>query len=337
MTGATLRVLTWGGRWERALREAVSAPFEAATGIRVSHVRHVGLALPDALRAALDSGGGPPVDVVWSNSVPALRAAWAGHAAPLDPARMPAPGSLRQRAHPAGTAAGFVLHPYVVYYVLGYHRQAFPAGPPRSWQVLLDRRHRGRIALYPHGNGIHAVAQVMQGGKLADIPADMTACWEFLTRLRPQAAELAYSVGMQARLRSRELDLCFRALPNVLEFGDELPVGWSVPREGTSDTLDALWIPRGVPDATAGHAMRYLAFALSPRIQTDWCERLGVMPVHPAAAVPALLRRPDLPTHADDHRGILPVDEAVKAAHDDEWKRRFAELGFGAPGKGLGT
>jgi putative spermidine/putrescine transport system substrate-binding protein len=303
----------------------VSEPFEEATGIRVHHEPHIGLALPSRLQSALEEGGRPPVDVIWSNSVPALHAARAGHSVPLDPTVMPVLNDLRDRARPEGNVGQSVTHPYVVYYVLGYHKEAFPAGPPRSWNVLLDERHRGKIALYPNGNGIQAIAQTMQGGNLRDIPNDMAACWDFLRRMRHQVAELEYSIGMQERLRTRQLDLCFRALPNVLEFADELPVGWNVPREGTTDTLDALWIPRGIPAPQRELAMRYIAFALRPDIQQDWCEQLGVMPVHPAAAVPTMLRRPDLPAHADDNHGILHIPENIKADYHDKWARQFEQ------------
>jgi putative spermidine/putrescine transport system substrate-binding protein len=303
----------------------VSQPFEEATGIRVLHEPHIGLALPSPLLSALDTGSRPPVDVIWSNSVPALHAARDGHSVPLDPTVMPVLHDLRDRARPDGVANQSVIHPYVVYYVLGYHEHAFPGGPPRSWNVLLDQRHGGKIALYPHGNGIQAIAQTMQGGNLHDIPEDMAACWTFLRRMRHQVAELEYSIGMQERLRTRQLDLCFRALPNVLDFADDLPVGWSVPEEGTTDTLDALWIPRGVPEPTSELAMRYIAFALRPDVQENWCERLGVMPVHPAAAVPTMLRRPDLPAHADDHHGILHIPESIKADYHDVWAWQFEE------------
>ncbi|WP_369199309.1 extracellular solute-binding protein [Streptomyces sp. PU-14G] len=322
----TLRVQTWGGRWGSALRSAVSRPFEQATGVRVRHEQRVGLALSPSLLGALRTGKRPPVDVVWSNSVPALNAALAGHCEPLDPDRMPVLGALRDRSRPDGAPARSVVHPYVVYYVLGYHEEAFPEGPPRSWHVLLDERHRGRIALYPHGNGLHAIAQTLQGGRVEDIPADMEACWSFLRRLRPQIAELEYSIGMEERLRARHLDLCFRALPNVLAFQTDLPVGWCVPAEGTADTTDALWIPRGTPEGVRDIAMRYIAFALRPDVQQDWCRRLGVMPVHPAARIPPMLHRSDLPAHADDFRGILHVPESVKARRQTEWEEKFAEI-----------
>ncbi len=317
MSAAEITVLSWAGGWGRALREAVSEPFERETGIRVKHQPHVGLKLPPGL----GSEACPLVDVVWCNAVPALRAAAEGACAPLE---LAAPAELRPRARPEGAEA-FVVFPYVVYYVLVYHEDVFPSGAPESWRVLLDPRHRGRIALYPGGNGFFPIAQLLGGGRLEDIPARMEPCWAALRALRPQVGELEYSVGREERLRARKLELCVRALTNALAFrAAGVPVGWCVPREGTADTVDALWIPRGVPEDRRALARRYLGFALRRDVQEAWCARLGAMPVHADAEVPELLRaRTDLPAHADDHRGILRLPEELKLRHEPEWEARW--------------
>ena len=56
-----LVVLSWGGPWDRALRSAVSDPFEAATGIAVRHRRYVGLSIPDEVGSAVREGERPPI------------------------------------------------------------------------------------------------------------------------------------------------------------------------------------------------------------------------------------------------------------------------------------
>lgn len=331
-----LRVLSWRGGWGRALRTAVSIPFERATGVAVEHVPHVGLKLPSALLDALARGMPPPVDVVWSNAVPALRAARLGFARPLDVTQDRVFDALRTRAWPAPallpTRLRSVVHPYVVYYVLAYDERASGGRPPRSWRTLLEPRHRGKVALYPGGNGFYPIAQVMGGGHLTDFPDDARACWSFVRKLRRQIGALDYSIGMEEQLRSGRLSLCFRALTNALAFrAAGLPVSFSVPEEGTTDALDALWLPRGLSSETAALAQRYVAFALTPAVQTHWCAELGAMPVHPQAVVPTILRgRDDLPKDADDQRGILSLAEEVKVLHEHEWEARFAaELAAG--------
>jgi putative spermidine/putrescine transport system substrate-binding protein len=325
----TLRVLSWAGGWGRALRVAVSDPFERETGVHVEQVAHVGLKLPTALLETLAAEQCPPVHVIWCNSVPALHARERGCCVPLDPAG--ALSDLRARAWP-DSGERSVVHPYVVYYVLAYHEAACPAGPPRSWNELFETQHRRKIALYPGGNGFYPIAQVMAGGRLSDIPADMSACWSYLRALQPQIGELDYSIGMEERLRRRELNLCFRALTNALAFrAAGLPVSWCVPQEGTTDTVDALWVPRGLPAEVQALALRYVQFALRSDVQSHWCRELGAMPVHAQAQVPQILQeRVDLPRHADDYRGILHIAEAAKVSHQLEWETRFAEI-FAAP------
>ena len=137
-----------------------------------------------------------------------------------------------------------------------------------------------------------------------------------------------YSIGMAESLRRGDLDLCFRALPNALGFlAEGVAVDWVAPREGVPDTMDALWIPRHLPQPQAVLARQYIAFALSAPVQEQWCDMLGVLPVHPESATPGLLReRAGTPSTLDDTAGLLYVPDSVKLACELEWRRRFAAV-----------
>ncbi len=326
MSRDKLTIQSWRGGWGQALREAVSAPFEAEFGVEVVHRHHVGLHLPPSLVTQLSSGDRPEVDLVWSNAVPALQASRSGWALDLEKERWPHLPRLAARAF-SPSAHETVVHPYVVYYVLVHQRGLFGEEAP-SWSALEEPRFAGRLALYPGGNGFFPIAQVMGGGRVADIPHDMSTCWNYLPRLHGQIGELDYSIGMEEQLRSGRLQLCFRALTNALAFRRAgVDVEWCVPREGTSDTVDAWWIPRGTPDRQLALARSYIAFSLRADVQSRWCAALGAMPVHRDAEVPEMLREhPRLPAHADDRGPILFVDEEVKAEHEGSWAKRFDEL-----------
>lgn len=325
-----LVVLSWAGRWGSSLRDAVSDPFTDETGIRVRHRTHVGLKLPADLIDALRRGAPPPVDVVWCNSVPALAAAREGWCVDLDEDDQVASrlAELHERARPRGGSSWPLVLAYVVHYVLVYRREAFPAGRPQSWDVLTEPRLRGKIALYPGGNGFYPVAQVMGGGAVRDIPHGMEACWNYLRRLRPQVDTLDYSIGMSRLLADGRLDVCFRALPNALGFRDEgQNVGWSVPREGITDTMDALWVPRGLSASKSLAAARYVGHAMSREVQARWCDRMGVLPVHPGAGLPGPFREDlSLPRSPDDLSGVLHVHEDIKADHQESWERSFEAI-----------
>src|ERR1044071_4208558 len=84
MMNRPLRVLSWKGAWGEALEHGVSRPVQDATQFAVEAVPPVALPLPEPLTRALDPHGEPPIDVVWCNTSPALRAARQGWCEPLD-------------------------------------------------------------------------------------------------------------------------------------------------------------------------------------------------------------------------------------------------------------
>jgi putative spermidine/putrescine transport system substrate-binding protein len=320
-----LRVLSWKGAWGDALERAVLRPFRDATQIAVEAVPHVGLKLPEPLTRTLDGGGQPPVDVVWCNTSPALRAARQGWCEPL--ADLPELGALADRARTPRLDGWPIAQLYVVHYVLAYRRAQYPA-PPASWRVVERAEHAGRVVLYPGGNGFYPVAQVLGGGRVSTIPDDMAACWATVGRLRSQLGPRSYSIGLSEVIRRGDIDLCYRALPNVLAFqADGLDVDWVAPGEGVADTTDAMWIPRGLPPDVQACARAFIGFALSAPVQDRWCGLLAALPLHRDARHrhPAFDRR-GLPTDPDAVDGVLYVPEDVKARHEPVWEARFEAL-----------
>jgi putative spermidine/putrescine transport system substrate-binding protein len=291
----------------------------------VEAVPHVGLRLPDALQHALEACGEPPVDVVWCNTSPALRAARRGWCEPLD--GVPVFRELVDRARLIDLDGWPIAPLYVVHYVL-VHRRCCYAVPPESWRVLERADHAGRIVLYPGGNGFYPVAQIMGGGLLSTIPHDMEACWATVRRLRSQLGTRDYSIGLHEVIRRGDLDLCYRALPNVLAFQkDGLDVDWTVPREGIADTTDAMWVPRGLAPDVLACARAYIWFALSALVQERWCKLLGALPLNRnARARHMAFERARMPGDPDDLDGVLYVPEQVKATYEPEWEATFESL-----------
>jgi putative spermidine/putrescine transport system substrate-binding protein len=129
-------------------------------------------------------------------------------------------------------------------------------------------------------------------------------------------------------IRRGELDICFRALTNAIAFRNEgLAVSWVAPKEGITDTADAFWIPRGVPDNVFFWANHYIDFALSLEVQERWCDRLGVMPAHREARLSEALRTTAVfPKSAEDFSGVLHVPDIVKMRYEAEWENKFNEI-----------
>ncbi len=321
----SLRVLSWAGAWGDALRDGVSRPFEDMTNVTVEAVRHVGLRLPDALQRALEAHGEPPVDVVWCNTSPALRAARRGWCEPLEGA--PVLRELADRARSPRLDGWPIAQMYAVHYVLGYRRSLYQV-PPDSWRVLERADHAGRIVLYPGGNGFYPVAQIMSGGAVSEIPHNLAACWATVRRIRPQLAPRSYSISLPEVIRRGDLDLYYRALPNMLGFqADGLDVDWTAPSEGIADTTDAMWVPRGLEPDVLACARAYIWFALSAPVQDRWCKLLGALPLNRNARDrnPAFARA-RMPDDPDELDAVLHVPEDVKATHEPAWEATFESL-----------
>lgn len=323
-----LVVMSWAGGWGKALLEAVSRPFTDLTGIPVRPEINIGLKLPAALLESLENDRRPPFDVVWSNSAPAMRMAQAGWLDSLDEEAAPNLAALSSRAKPEGLSGWPFVSTYITHYVMAYRTSAFPHGKPDTWEVMLEARFKGKIALYPGGNGFYPIAQTLGGGSVENIPQEMAPCWNYFRKLRPQVSKLDYSIGMGEMIRAGELDICFRALPNAVAFKNEgLDVSWAAPREGITDTADALWVPRGTPENVAYWSKQYINFALSRDVQERWCDMLGVMPLHRGAAIPTIFQS-DLafPKAPDDFSNVLYVPEIIKMRHEMDWEAKFNEI-----------
>lgn len=327
--------MSWGGAWGEALKDTVSKPFTEATGIEVNHQYHVGLKLPNAL-----IGGNkhlnnlPNYDLIWCNEVAAMGAYHNGLCEPIQPEELECLGELDPSAKPSVLSEDTLSEeshwPYVgayqVYYVLVYDKSAF-THPPQSWNVLLENRFRNRIALYPGGNGIHPIAQIMGGGTLKDIPNNMQPCWNFLKHLTPQLASLDYSIGMEQQFRTGNLSLAFRALPNALYFIKQgCNVDWVIPDEGTSETTDVFWIPNYRPNSQKLLARQYLNFVLQPEVQSNLCNALGVIPFNSKAKMPVLLSQYDRNNQNNRDYNILSIPEPIKFKFDRNWEAKFNEL-----------
>lgn len=330
MDNRELTIMSWGGAWGDALKNQVSAPFSQATGIKVKHEYHVGLKLPDSLRRKIkNSNALPNYDLVWCNEVAAMGAYYNGLCEPFYPGELDCWQDLKYQATPSVFLEDDqwpYVGAYQVFYVLVYDKAAF-SQPPDSWSVMLEKRFKNRIALYPSGNGIHPIAQIMAGGLLEDIPNNMKPCWTFLKKLIPQLASLDYSIGMEQSIRQGNLSLAFRALPNALYFMQQgCNVDWVIPAEGTSETTDVFWIPNYRPSTQKKLAQLYLNFCLLPDIQTNLCRALGVIPFNRKAETPSLLMKLDSENQPSHDATILSIPEKIKYDFDSDWEAKFNQL-----------
>jgi putative spermidine/putrescine transport system substrate-binding protein len=321
-----LIVRAWGGVWVEALEKGVSKPFAEATGIAVRHDLTEDNELRPKIWAAVDQGRVPPVHVNWDTSTNATKSALRGVAEDLGD--LPNLKDMLPAATPAGFSGVPLINMYSYVYVMAFRDEAFPGGKPDSWQVLLDPKFKGRVALYDDGIGFHPVAQILGGGTMADIPGNMQPAWDFLGKLKAQQPLLGEDPDFTTWFQNGEIDVACTILSNARAAKQNgIAVSWTVPKEGAKVDTDGMWIPKGLPENELHWAKQYVDFAMTKAAQQEWTGALGLPGLRPGLTPPPdLAGDPAYPTTPEDFKRLLSVPTTVLVEHESDWFQKFNEI-----------
>ena len=221
-----------------------------------------------------------------------------------------------------------LVNTYSYVYVLAYRDEAFPDGPPDSWQVMIDPKFKGRVAIYDDGIGFHPAAQIAGGGTLEEIPDNMAPAWAFFEKLKANEPLLGEDPDFTNWFQNGEIDVACTIISNARAAKQNgIPVSWTVPKEGAKLDTDGLWIPKGLPENELHWAKEYVNFALSAEGQQVWCNGLGLPPVRPGLEPPAdLVGDPAYPTTEEDLKLLLRVPTPILVEHESDWFAKVNEI-----------
>jgi putative spermidine/putrescine transport system substrate-binding protein len=321
-----LIVRAWGGVWVEALEKGVSKPFTEKTGIAVRHDLTEDNEIRPKIWAAVDQGRVPPLHVNWDTSTNATKSALRSVAEDLSD--LPGLKDMLPAARPAGFEGVPLVNMYSYVYVLAYRDEAFPNGAPDSWQIMLDPKLKGRVALYDDGIGFHPAAQIAGGGKLSDIPDNMEPCWSFLEKLKAQSPLLGEDPDFTTWFQNGEIDVACTILSNARAARQNgIKVSWTVPKEGAKVDTDGMWVPKGLPANELYWAKQYVDFAMSREAQQEWTGALGLPGLRPGLTPPPdLAGDPAYPTKPEDFQRLLSVPTKVLVEHEAAWFQKFNEI-----------
>ena len=323
---AEIIVRAWGGSWVDSLKAGVSDPFTAATGIAVRHDLTEDNEIQPKVWAAVAQGRVPPIHINWDTTTNATKSALRGVTEDLSDLSNLA--GTTELAKPVGLEGYPIVNTYGYVYVLAYRPEAFPDGPPKSLQVLLDPKFKGRIALYNDGIGFHFPAQVAGGGKLEDIPGNMQPAWDFIAKVKEQAPLLGEDPDFTTWFQNGEIDLAVTISTNAREAKKNgVNVAWTVPEEGAKFDTDGLWIPKGLPENELYWAKEYINFAITKDAQQVWLDGLGLPGVVPGLTPPAdLVNDPSYPTKPEDFAHLIRISSQVQVENESTWFGEFKKI-----------
>ena len=319
-------VRAWGGAWGEALKSGVADPFTEATGIGVRLDFTEDNEIKPKIWAAVDQGRVPPIHVNWDTTTNATISARRG--VTVDLSDLENLDGLLPLAKPAGLDGYPLVNTYAYVYVCAFRPEAFPDGPPQSWQVMLDEKFRGRVALYDDGIGFNPIAVIAGGGSREDIPDNMEPGWEFYRKLKANEPLLGEDADFTNWFQNGEIDLACTISVNARAARQQgIDVEWTVPQEGCKVDTDGLWVPKGLPENEQYWAKEFVNFALSREAQADWCSALGLPPVYPGLEPPEdLLGDPAYPTTEEDFAKLVSIPSPVLVENQPIWFSKFSEI-----------
>lgn len=271
----TLRINSFGGSFEAAIREHAVAPFEKAnSGTKVAITTSLGAATATQLKAAPD--GSSPYDLVYMDPVPVAQCAAAGKLQKLDTSKItPFADLIPLAVSPAG---------YSIAHLIGVTGISYNTDkvktPPTSWQDLWKPEYAGKVVISDvsgtAGYQFLLEAAKLNGGSEANIDPGFNA----IKKLKPNLASI-YSTPDQAiqLLSSGEAWI-------GVAYGDRTasakaqgaPISFAFPDEGALAILSSIAIP-----AASGNldlAYKWMSFVLSPDVMKPFLTATPEGPVN---------------------------------------------------------
>ena len=312
----TIYVNTWGGSWTAAEEAAFFKPFTDQTGIRVRTVAPVSYA---KLKAQVQSGS-YEWDVTAITQADLLRADREGLVEPIDWSIVKKDKLFPNAVYANGLA----------YCALGtnlaYRKDKFPQGGPKTWADFWDvKNFPGNRSMLNNAVRTVQFALVADGVPVDKVfPLDVDRAFRKLDQIKPHV-KVWWTQGNQSQqlLRDGEVDMIVMWNARASELQQQgLPVELVWP--GATITTTMWGVAKGAPNRKP--AWEFLQFAVQPKPQADFANKLYYGPTNPEAfkyISPEVSRQ--LPTYPENVKVAIKPDTVAEADQTARIQERFTQ------------
>ena len=312
----TIYVNTWGGSWTAAEEAAFFKPFTDQTGIRVRTVAPVSYA---KLKAQVQSGN-YEWDITAITQADLLRTEREGLVEPVDWTVVKKDKLFPNAVYANGLA----------YCALGtnlaYRKDKFPQGGPKSWADFWDvKKFPGSRSMLNNAVRTVQFALVADGVPVDKVfPLDVDRAFRKLDQIKPHI-KVWWTQGNQSQqlLRDGEVDLIVMWNARASELQQQgLPV--ELVWHGATITTTMWGVAKGSPNRKL--AWEFLQFAVQPKPQADFANKLYYGPTNPEAfkyISPEVSRQ--LPTYPENVKVAIKPDTVAEADQTAKIQERFTQ------------
>jgi putative spermidine/putrescine transport system substrate-binding protein len=312
----TIYVNTWGGSWTAAEEAAFFKPFTDQTGIRVRTVAPVSYA---KLKAQVQSGT-YEWDITAITQADLLRADREGLLEPVDWAVV-----KKDKLYPDAVYANGLGY-CALGTNLAYRKDKFPQGGPKSWADFWDvKKFPGNRSMLNNAVRTVQFALVADGVPVDKVfPLDVDRAFKKLDQIKPHI-KVWWTQGNQSQqlLRDGEVDMMviWNARASELQQqGVPVELVW----HGATITTTTWGVTKGAPNRK--FAWEFLQFAVQPRPQADFANKLYYGPTNPEAfkyISPEVSRQ--LPTYPENVKVSIKPDTVAEADQTAKIQERFTQ------------
>lgn len=320
-----LVVRAWGDPWSTNIQKYAGKAFTDETGIKVEYDLSDAGEIQAKVKRALAAGRRPPVDIVYTIATQAYTADVQKLLVPLDPEIVTNFESLTAPGKPVNGTTYANLYSYSMPVIFNSKETSFAEGA--SWAELADPKYRGGLCA-----GIGFQAMVYPYAKMLGLDLatdDLQPVWDQIAKLQPNVSVVGDDTVFIETMKSGDSTIGSALVGDALAIKDGgVDVKWVVPKEGAGLLADSMYVCRGLPDDVAYYAQVFINTVIDPKLQSQWCEKVGAVPTNKDAK-PAkfMLGDPAFPfTDEEIEKYAIPEPVAVVAENFDAWNTEYSAV-----------
>lgn len=327
-----LVIRTYAGDQEEVYAETAAAKFTADTGIPIVWDTTDEAVSYAKLNQEMEAGQRPSADASFNAQQRAYINAARGWTIPLNPALVPnlAEVTAETAAPPERSGESWAyVNPYTLTVPFLVRTDQVDPAAVRTWDDLFKPEFERKLAVDTiYSSTAFGFAQSMGIDPAENPPAGMDPVWSRISELRPNLAQLGSNADIVTALTTGAVGIAIsNAGSGIQAQAAGAPVALVAPSDGLYVVGDAYYIHKGIPDENAYYAQVFANYILDPEVQSVVAERLGFIPVNPAATVPDYMAEnvAVFPRTAEDLAAVKAVVApiSVMAKNDEAWQKAF--------------
>lgn len=327
-----LVIRIWSGDQQKVYADTAGKAFTEDTGIPIVWDTTDEAVSYAKLNEEMSSGQRPSADASFNAQQRAYTNAARGWTIPIHPELAPnLTKVVAETAAPPdhGEGAWAYVNPYTLSVPFIVRTDKVDPASVRTWNDLFKPELNQSLAVDTiYSSTAFGFAQSMGVDPAQDPPQSMDPVWGRVSELRPNLAQLGSNADVVTALTNGSVKVAISNTGSGIQAQNAgAPVALVAPSDGLYVVGDAYYIHKGIPDANAYYAQVFANYLLDPEVQSEVADKLGLVPVNPAATVPAYMAdNPAVfPRSAEDLAAVKAIVAPIPlmAKNDEAWQKSF--------------